>query len=60
MANPKRRISKARAGYRSIREKLTKVSLVACSNCGAKIRPHHLCSACGFYRGRQMVPGSSE
>ena len=59
MALPKRRISRARAGYRSIREKLSKTELVACKTCGAKIRPHHLCPAWGPYRGKQMLPGNS-
>ncbi|MFO1052004.1 MAG: 50S ribosomal protein L32 [Planctomycetota bacterium] len=59
MAVPKRRISRARAGFRSIREKLQKAELVACKNCSTMIRPHHVCPSCGHYRGRQILPGSS-
>ncbi|MBI5853505.1 MAG: 50S ribosomal protein L32 [Planctomycetes bacterium] len=59
MALPKRRISRARAGYRSIREKLEKTELVACKNCGSKIRPHHVCPGCGQYRGKQILPGNA-
>ena len=29
--------------------------LVACSNCGAMHRPHHMCLECGFYKGRQVM-----
>ena len=29
--------------------------LVACSNCEAKHRPHHMCQACGFYNGRLVI-----
>lgn len=29
--------------------------LVACSNCGEKHRPHHMCQACGFYNGRMVI-----
>jgi large subunit ribosomal protein L32 len=26
-----------------------------CSNCGELKRPHHMCNACGFYNGREVV-----
>jgi len=26
-----------------------------CSNCGELKRPHHVCSACGHYDGREVV-----
>lgn len=29
--------------------------LAVCSNCGAKHRPHHMCLACGHYKGRLVV-----
>ena len=27
-----------------------------CPNCGELKRPHHICSACGHYDGREVVP----
>jgi len=30
-------------------------TLVACQNCGAQHRPHHMCLECGFYKGRMVV-----
>jgi large subunit ribosomal protein L32 len=27
-----------------------------CSNCGELKRPHHICSSCGHYDGREVVP----
>ena len=30
-------------------------TLAACSNCGAKHRPHHMCLECGYYKGRQVM-----
>lgn len=29
--------------------------LAVCKNCGADHRPHHMCLACGFYKGRQVI-----
>lgn len=55
MANPKRRTSRARRGNRRAGKKRTVQQLVACTNCGASIIPHHICPSCGFYRGKQMV-----
>lgn len=57
MANPKRRVSRARRGNKRAHQKLPRLQLVRCSNCGVMIRPHHICPSCGFYRGRQMLPG---
>jgi len=28
---------------------------VACKNCGAPTLPHRACTACGYYKGRQVV-----
>ncbi len=54
-ALPKRKISKGRRDRRRQHDKLRPVTLVACENCGAMRRPHHLCTECGYYRGREIV-----
>jgi large subunit ribosomal protein L32 len=54
-AVPKRRISKARRGNRRSHLALKAPQLVACSECGAPKRPHHVCMACGTYRGVTVV-----
>ncbi len=59
MANPKRRHSKARRDKKRADKGLTLVQLVPCSNCGSRIKPHHICASCGYYRSRQMVVGKT-
>ncbi len=29
--------------------------MAVCKNCGAMHRPHHMCLACGFYKGRVVI-----
>ncbi len=61
MAVPKRKTSKARRDKRrSNVEKLTAPTLVKCKNCGATIKPHHVCDACGYYGGEKIVDVSDK
>lgn len=55
MAHPKRRASKSRRDKRRTHKILKNIQLAKCSNCGALHRYHHVCTECGFYRGRQVV-----
>ncbi|MBL4694442.1 50S ribosomal protein L32 [Candidatus Gracilibacteria bacterium] len=53
-----KRVSKQR--YGSFKTKVLKrltneVALSKCSNCGEMHRSHHVCNACGQYRGRQVI-----
>ncbi|MFY9197858.1 MAG: 50S ribosomal protein L32 [Acutalibacteraceae bacterium] len=56
MAVPKRRVSKARRDKRrSSVWKISAPTLVKCSQCGEYRRAHRVCSACGFYNGKQVI-----
>ena len=55
MANPKRRHSNTRSRLRRAHDFLKTRSLSKCKQCGAPVLPHRVCSACGFYRGKQVV-----
>ena len=55
MAVPKRRRSKARKRTHRSLWKINIPTLVACSNCGELTHPHHACTACGFYKGKQVL-----
>ncbi|MDR1951862.1 MAG: 50S ribosomal protein L32 [Bacteroidales bacterium] len=55
MPNPKWRFSKTRTRKRRTHDKLTAPQLSTCTGCGAAVEYHHVCSACGMYRGKQAV-----
>ncbi len=56
MAVPKRRVSSARRDKRRSNVwKLEAPTLTKCPKCGELIRPHRLCKACGYYKGREVI-----
>jgi large subunit ribosomal protein L32 len=55
MGLPKRRHSKTRGRWRRTHYVLTARTLTKCTNCGAKILPHHICYSCGYYKGKPVV-----
>lgn len=55
MAVPKRKTSPSRRGMRRSHDALTVDAFSECKNCGELKRPHHLCTACGHYNGREIV-----
>lgn len=55
MANPKKRHSKSRTRMRRANWRLSSPELVRCGNCGEWKRPHHVCNACGYYKGSQVI-----
>lgn len=55
MAVPKRKTSPSRRGMRRAHHTLQPVGSVECPNCGERKRPHHVCSSCGHYKGRQVI-----
>jgi len=60
MAVPQRRTSKTRKRLRRTHFKLSAPTLVSCPHCGAMIRPHHVCSECGYYDGKEVVAKKKE
>lgn len=55
MAVPKRKMSKARRDSRRANWKLTKPNYITCSNCGEMVLPHHVCTECGYYGGKEVI-----
>ncbi|MEQ9607189.1 MAG: 50S ribosomal protein L32 [Kiloniellaceae bacterium] len=59
MAVPKSKVSKSRRNMRRSHDALAPNSYHECSNCGELKRPHHVCSACGHYDGREVMESES-
>ncbi|TDI70800.1 MAG: 50S ribosomal protein L32 [Bacteroidetes bacterium] len=55
MAHPKRKISKSRRDKRRTHYKSTAATFKECSNCGAPVLLHRVCTECGYYRGKLAI-----
>ena len=60
MAVPKRKTSKSKRNMRRSHHALKPTYGVECQNCGAHTRAHHVCSSCGFYKGRQVIENKAD
>lgn len=55
MAVPKKRTSKSRKGMRRSHDALKfTANVIECESCGELKLRHHVCDACGTYRGIQV------
>ncbi|HKZ54651.1 MAG TPA: 50S ribosomal protein L32 [Anaerolineales bacterium] len=57
---PKRKHSKGRRDRRRAHDALRPRHLIACTNCGEKHLPHHVCPKCGHYSGREVIETERE
>ena len=55
MQAPKRKTSKSKRNMRRAHDFLTPELVSSCPNCGASVLSHHVCRACGYYRGRKLL-----
>ena len=62
MAVPKRRTSRSRQGSRRSHHHLKPKQNTYCGRCGDPIRPHYVCSNCGWLntQGREAVVTETE
>jgi len=60
MANPKRKHSASRRDKRRANWKLTAPASATCSQCKQPKLPHHVCSNCGYYDGREVISQSEK
>ena len=54
MGVPKRRQSHQRMATRRAANAFKAPQLALCAQCGARVMPHRVCPACGYYKGRQV------
>ncbi|MCA1808623.1 MAG: 50S ribosomal protein L32 [Kiritimatiellia bacterium] len=60
MAVPKRKKSKSRVRMHRQTHRTTVPAAKPCPNCGAVQRTHRVCTACGYYRERQVLTITAE
>ena len=54
MAVPKKRTGHSAQGHRRSNWKAIKPETTTCSNCGATVLTHTVCTACGYYKGKPV------
>lgn len=55
MPLPKRKHSSTRGKKRRTNWKLAVPNVVECPQCHQPRMPHHICTSCGYYNGRQVI-----
>lgn len=55
MPVPKKKTTKSAKNQRRSHHALKKIALSQCPNCKKSIVPHHVCSYCGYYKGKQVI-----
>ena len=60
MPVPKKRTSKSRRNMRRAHDALSRTYAIVCPNCGEPVLRHRICLSCGQYRGKQILPATSE
>jgi len=59
MAVPKKKTSQSRRNMRRSHHALSAMAHNECKNCGELKRPHHVCSHCGHYDGREVAESTA-
>lgn len=60
MAVPKKRTGASAQGHRRSNWKASKPEVTKCSNCGAVVLTHTVCTACGYYKGKAVSIKSAD
>ncbi|MEO0681151.1 MAG: 50S ribosomal protein L32 [Pseudomonadota bacterium] len=60
MAVPQNRVTPSKRGMRRAHDALRGSAFNECPNCGELKRPHHVCGACGYYGGREIIALTEE
>ena len=60
MAVPFRRVSKTKKRMRRTHLKKDAPTVISCPKCSAPIKPHRVCTKCGYYKGKEVISVSSK
>lgn len=55
MAVPFRRTSKTKKRMRRTHLKKTVPGMTVCPNCGESLKPHRVCTKCGYYKNKEVI-----
>ncbi len=55
MAVPKRKKSKMKVRQVKASKRCKPIQVNHCKVCGAPVKPHRICVACGNYKGKQVI-----
>lgn len=55
MGLPKKKTTSSSSKSRRSHDALSKGTLSTCKKCKSPIRPHHVCTKCGTYKGREVI-----
>ncbi len=55
MAVPRHKHTRSSVGQRRMHIFITPAALTQCKKCNAKVRPHTVCSHCGYYKGQEFI-----
>ena len=60
MAVPFRRTSKTKKRMRRTHLKKSAPTISSCPKCGASIKPHRVCTKCGYYKNEDVLKVEKE
>ena len=55
MAVPRHKHTRSSVGQRRMHIYITPASLTTCKKCAKPVRPHTVCSHCGYYKGEEFI-----
>lgn len=55
MATQKKKRTRMKRDQRRAHWKVEIPEVTSCPSCGAAVQPYHVCTACGQYKGRQVL-----
>ena len=60
MAVPFRKVSKTRQRSRRAHMALEAKTVTTCPNCGEVVKPHRVCTMCGYYKKEEVIKKDAE